>query len=271
MLKLLFHAYGWLDRLKPIPPTRWPHFDLFFLHTGELRMKLNRRWVTLRGPQAVLIYPHTPFEGAAVSPTCRASVQHFGFDRPTGALPLPLAQITRRRAGAELFPRERSGVAEADVHRAIAMAATRQTPYVRDVRAALLCLVLGQLRGRMDMALPPHAAAGGPPGSLPVQVEGLLRRDLARPASVQEIAAAVGMSFGTFRATFRRQSGVSPARFVRDLRMREAQRLLRETDLPTKQIGRMVGYPELPHLYRTFRAHGGSTPAQYRAAFKRFG
>lgn len=49
-------------------------------------------------------------------------------------------------------------------------------------------------------------------------------------------------------------------------RVREAQRLLTETDLAIKEIAACVGFRSSRTMSRAFRAQTGSTPAQYRRA-----
>ncbi len=52
--------------------------------------------------------------------------------------------------------------------------------------------------------------------------------------------------------------------FITNLRMREASRLLRETDMPLKEIASFCGYPNYYHFGKVFKIHFGKSPSQYR-------
>lgn len=261
MVEFLRHDYGWFDPHQPVREVCWPHFDLLFVHAGAVRMRVGRKQIEMRGPQALLIFPHTPFSPTALGEACRASIQHFGISH--GHRSKVFAPIARKPAGCRLFPNEESRAVEIDVHRALALAKLRQTAAVREVRLAMLQVILAGLQGF-------SLGSGTRRDSIVLRAEQWARARLGEAIDVPAMAEALGEGYAAFRARFRREAGVSPARFLRDLRMRAAQQLLLETELPVKQIARQVGYPELPHLYRTFVAHSGTTPAAYRAAGRRF-
>jgi len=220
---------------------------------------LHQHKFMLKAPQGMLIYPQTHFAGRPISRASRASVQHFilhGRDR----LPLPLLGLRGKTAHFELFDPRFCRLAEPDIARAIGLAAEPPSPLLYELRTALLTLILAQL-------------AGAVPRTAPHSIEGFstlapwLMENLAQPISVEQMAEHVGLSPSHFRARFHQAAGLSPARYLRQLRAREAQRLLRDTMLPIKRIAQLVGYPELPHLHRLFISHVGATPAAYRARF----
>jgi len=65
---------------------------------------------------------------------------------------------------------------------------------------------------------------------------------------------------------FRSRLGVTPAEYVRHVRLEIACRALAESDLPIADVALEAGYSSQAHLTRAFRAHYGSTPARYRRA-----
>lgn len=260
MIEFLRHGYGWFDTTRTIGPHSWPHFDLLYIHSGQIEMQLlQRQNVTIKAPQAILIYPQTHFTGRPITHACRASVQHFML-RGRGSLPQPLQRLRGRTASFDLFNSRLCRAAEPDIARAIGLAAFASTPMIYDLRSALLTLILAQLSG----AVPQYASHSIEDFAT---LTPWLMENLAEPISIDQMAEHVGLSPSHFRSRFSQAAGMSPARYLRQLRAQEAQRLLRDTMLPIKRIAQLVGYPELPHLHRLFITHVGETPASYRAKY----
>jgi AraC-like DNA-binding protein len=90
----------------------------------------------------------------------------------------------------------------------------------------------------------------------------LLHDRFNRDISIPELAREVGLSTTHFRRRFRATTGRSPVAYIRDLRMAEAQRLLRE-GMPIKQVASAVGYSDPFYFMRVFRATVGTPPGQY--------
>ena len=68
---------------------------------------------------------------------------------------------------------------------------------------------------------------------------------------------------------FRTRTGTSLAVWCRDACMREAARMLRDTDLPISEIARALGYRGRSNFYAHFRDSHGMTPAAYRKTIRR--
>jgi AraC family transcriptional regulator, arabinose operon regulatory protein len=93
-----------------------------------------------------------------------------------------------------------------------------------------------------------------------------IERCLAEPLDIRRLAAAVNLSPSRFSHLFRAQAGVSPMRFVRDLRMERASVLLARTFLTVKQVMAQVGCNDPSHFARDFRRCHGSAPREWRLA-----
>jgi len=68
---------------------------------------------------------------------------------------------------------------------------------------------------------------------------------------------------------FKEQTGINFATRLQDLRMREAARLLRETQLPVKEVSARVGYGTYTTFARVFRVNYGMSASDYRNARSR--
>lgn len=82
--------------------------------------------------------------------------------------------------------------------------------------------------------------------------------------SVQEAAAACGLSRSRFNSIFRQTMGTSFGQFSLRARLGFAAHRLLTTDLTVEAIAQRAGFVDASHFHRTFVRHYGRTPAQYR-------
>ncbi len=82
--------------------------------------------------------------------------------------------------------------------------------------------------------------------------------------SVDKIAAQVFLGPDYFRKLFKEVTGLPVSAFQQQLRIDEACRLLRTTDIPIKDIGSEVGYNDPKSFYEIFKKLVGKTPKEYK-------
>ncbi|HLK88303.1 MAG TPA: AraC family transcriptional regulator [Polyangia bacterium] len=100
----------------------------------------------------------------------------------------------------------------------------------------------------------------------------LRQRVLARPhapVSVHELADGHGMTQSRFSHYFRARTGRTPGNFMTDLRVKEAARMLIETDASLRQVGEAWGFADQSHFGKVFRRVLHMSPASYRSAIRR--
>jgi AraC-like DNA-binding protein len=90
------------------------------------------------------------------------------------------------------------------------------------------------------------------------------RERYREPLGVKEIAHEAGMSREHFTRIFAGEMRQSPAAFLRELRVNEASTLLRETELPLREIAMRSGFYSTRHLMRTFQRVHRVGPAAFR-------
>lgn len=90
-------------------------------------------------------------------------------------------------------------------------------------------------------------------------------RDPAKPHSLESIAKVAGMSRSTFAERFTRTFGRPAMDFVREVRLRRAAELLRQTDLPVATVAQRVGFASRSSFSRAFASQYGADPRSYRA------
>jgi AraC family transcriptional regulator len=84
-----------------------------------------------------------------------------------------------------------------------------------------------------------------------------------RAISLQELAAAAGLSRFHFGRVFKRHLGLSPARYVERIRIEQAKALIVSAEMSLAHIAQAVGFADQSHFSRRFRFHEGRSPAQF--------
>ncbi|WP_052519511.1 AraC family transcriptional regulator [Archangium violaceum] len=90
-----------------------------------------------------------------------------------------------------------------------------------------------------------------------------------QPLSLQDVAAAVGCTPSHLANVFREETGLTVGDWLREHRMAEARRRLRETGDSIESIASQVGYTDVTHFIRTFRRVHGVTPRAWREQHRR--
>ena len=86
-----------------------------------------------------------------------------------------------------------------------------------------------------------------------------------QPWTVRSLADVATMSRSAFSERFRTLVGIAPIRYVAELRLARAARLLRSTDATVADIARSVGYGSEETLSRAFKARFGEAPSAFRS------
>jgi AraC-like DNA-binding protein len=90
----------------------------------------------------------------------------------------------------------------------------------------------------------------------------------AEGLTVAQLAALVFLSPAHFAELFTREVGTPPATYLRQLRLAQAQSLLRGTSLPICEVAQQSGFGDAGQLSRAFSSSLGMTPREYRRRFK---
>ena len=97
------------------------------------------------------------------------------------------------------------------------------------------------------------------------EVEDLMRRDLLRTLRLGELARASDLSVSRLAHLFKANTGLSPGRYLKLVRLFKARDLLEDSSFTVKEISARVGF-DPSRLAREFRTNYGVTPVIYRRA-----
>jgi transcriptional regulator GlxA family with amidase domain len=95
------------------------------------------------------------------------------------------------------------------------------------------------------------------------KVVGLMCRNPHLRLSLSRLAGAIALSPSRFSHLFKAETGVSPAQFLKSIRLQRSRDLLGSTNLSVKEVAGCVGLG-VSHLIREYRNTYGATPRQHR-------
>ena len=94
----------------------------------------------------------------------------------------------------------------------------------------------------------------------------LMERNLDEPVEIRDIARQTGLSARHLQARFMATLGTGPRAHYMGLRLHEARRLLRETDLAVLEVAAATGFASPSAFTRAYARHHGETPSATRTS-----
>ena len=94
-----------------------------------------------------------------------------------------------------------------------------------------------------------------------------MQKRIGERISADDLARSALFSKFHFSRVFRRITGVSPGQYLAELRLQEAKRLLRTSDMKIIDITYAVGYASVGTFSARFRAQVGLSPSGYRQQY----
>lgn len=96
------------------------------------------------------------------------------------------------------------------------------------------------------------------------RAQALLAERYDQPFRISQLARELGIGYSYFRRIFRLHTGLSPKKYVAQLRFRRVQTMLRTTPLTIKEIADRLNYHSPYHLSAEFKRHTGQSPTRWR-------
>ncbi len=145
------------------------------------------------------------------------------------------------------------------------------TPIIYDevIVRTKACLLLHQLTNNSDtptstLPLPTTPINTSKEAILTEKVCRYLSKDLSQNHTMDSIALAVASNRNNLAIAFKTVHGRGVFSWLRELRMKQAEQLLRNSQLTIQQISYEVGYPDPANFSTTFKRFYRLSPAKYR-------
>jgi transcriptional regulator GlxA family with amidase domain len=92
----------------------------------------------------------------------------------------------------------------------------------------------------------------------------LMRSNIRTDMDLTRMAESVSLTPEHLCWIFKAETGESPGRYFKKIRMQEAEKLVVNTFLSVKEIMTVVGINDESHFVRDFKSFYGLSPTQYR-------
>ncbi len=96
------------------------------------------------------------------------------------------------------------------------------------------------------------------------QAKSYIYEHYSEDISVEKLAELVYLSPGYFSYIFKKETGDTVSRFIRNYRMEQAKKLLSDTSMKIVQICKETGFSNVSYFCKNFREYCGCSPEQYR-------
>lgn len=96
-----------------------------------------------------------------------------------------------------------------------------------------------------------------------------IEENFATDLNMAVVSNYISMNYSLFSYSFKQYTGSNFVNFLKDIRMKEAKRLLTDTDMKIIEISQAVGYDNEKHFMKIFKATCGVSATEYRKNMKR--
>lgn len=242
------------DRVRQAPLQDKMVVSIALTPGGQAKVGSQVR--TLQPGHAVFHDVHDPINWFGRHPQHKGVFEWLGF-MFEGATALQVAREIRNRSAGPYRLEPQAAL----LRRLIALTRerTHQVTLAASEGMSLTCGLLAMILSAAEAEV--HAPQTR---QLAETAEALLRQAPARDWTVVELARRCDVSREHLTRAFKDKFGVSPRRYLSELRIQEACARLRATQEPIKNIMLDLGYTSYATFNRAFRRYTEATPSEYR-------
>ena len=227
-----------------------PGWRLYYNQKGGHCVRIGESSVELTPEHIMLIPSHCLCQFTGLHPVPHFWIQ-FSFGRALAAdQPLPVL----------LKPRELELCLIDGAQRLILADETREPRReLLGYGMALLDMVMTRPELRWRPALPENME----------RVRQAIEERLSEAIPNSALSKVAGLSVDALERAFKRHFGTTAARYVTELRVREAAHLLSQTDQTLEAIADLTGFPNRAYFSRVFKKVTDESPARFRRKHRR--
>lgn len=100
------------------------------------------------------------------------------------------------------------------------------------------------------------------------EIENIIQTQYTSPITIESIAKAMHFTPNYIGTVFKTAKGCGINRYLMGVRLENAQRLLKESDLPASDIALQCGFDNISYFHSSFKKEKGITPTEYRQKYK---
>ncbi len=93
---------------------------------------------------------------------------------------------------------------------------------------------------------------------------GYIQENYSKDLNMAVVSNYISMNYSLFSYVFKQFTGMNFVNYLKDIRMKEAKRLLEETDKKIIEISNAVGYENEKHFMKIFKSSTGVSPTEFR-------
>ena len=236
----------------PHPRRCLPETVLLVGYAGEMPIRQNDRAYILRRGEYLLLQPNQPHSGTApVSDGQSHFWCHFLLQTP-----LTLPEYGRLPEPERFFVLLRQLIDTAYRHE---LSPALQRSLCDRYTEILLCELAAA-----NAAAPEPDAHHRKRRALVQAIQSWIEENRRGEVSVQQLAAAFQYNPDYLTQLFKAETGGPLRHYIIRCRLRDAKRLLLNTDLHVTEIAYQVGFQDVKHFLKTFKQWESVTPSAYR-------
>lgn len=245
------------NRLQPDDPALLKavhtHFtyEVFFVCNGTLQLITEEERRSYR--RSILIIP--------------PKIKHYSFNEQQGNFCL-LFTVEPSAGAAALNERLSHGITELPLTEEIAFYIQKldekneySTPAAAEDRRLLTALIFNQIT---DALLPRTASYRAPDSEHIDAIEAFINSHLSRKFTLTDVSKNVALSTKQITRIIQKKYGMTFSALVADKRLAAAKMLLKNTDLPVREIAERTFPGSESYFYTLFKTKLGLSPLQYR-------
>lgn len=241
-----------------VGPKRIECYSLHFVLEGQVCLEYEDKKVSLQKGDLFCLFPGRTYDYYVLPSDPLLQMNWLAVDGSRVGPLLELAGITPERPYGQGLVSSRVREAIGRVLEALA-GAERWNPSVSLELQGMIC---GLLAGIIPDTAPVHADE---PSAWIRECMQFMDLHATEGISVQQAASFAGVHRSYFSNVFTSQVGVPPQKYLQQIRMEKARRLLTETDASVTEIALSLGYPNLYTFTRAFKSYYKLSPLAMRS------
>lgn len=252
------HLKSWVESKKHLD------YDFWYVENGEIELRIQDEVFIVREGDLILFSPRIAYTATVLSDNCTFIFTHFDFSLGEHAHILDTFDLPG------IIPSHL-------VEQEITLYREAYTQYIQNVPLSairlkgsltiLLSKIIekygsGHYKGEFNQHLKDTKNISGDITNLQ-PVFTYIQQNFSNCIRIDELSPLVGMSEKYFISYFKKVIGVTPGRYIYQLKMNEARKLLFSKQYTIQQIASMLGYSDPYSFSKSFKKYYTTSPSEF--------